>query len=161
VTVHDVQIGALTGGPANLAQFRDKALLIVNVASKCGLTPQYAGLQALYDTYAGRGLAIIGVPCNQFGEQEPGTADEIAEFCSTMFSVTFPLTEKVDVNGPGQHPLYAELTAIPDSEGKAGDVLWNFEKFLVGPDGAIQRFRPLIKPEDEVLVTAIEESLPA
>jgi glutathione peroxidase len=162
MTVFDVPIGGLTGGPAELAQYRGKALLIVNVASKCGLTPQYAGLQKLYETYADRGLMIVGVPCNQFGEQEPGTSDEIAEFCETMYSVTFPLTEKVDVNGEQQHPLYTQLTAVEDSEGKAGDVMWNFEKFLVSPDGAqVRRFRPLVKPEDEVLVTAIEETLPA
>jgi glutathione peroxidase len=162
MTVFDVPIGALAGGPADLGQYRGKALLIVNVASKCGLTPQYAGLQKLYDTYAERGLMIVGVPCNQFGGQEPGTSDEIAEFCSTTYGVTFPITEKVDVNGPDRHPLYAELTETADAEGKAGDILWNFEKFLISPDGAeVRRFRPLITPESEELTTAIEESLPA
>jgi glutathione peroxidase len=162
VTVFDVRIDALAGGPADLGQHRGKALLIVNVASKCGLTPQYAGLQKLYDTYAGRGLMIVGVPCNQFGGQEPGTSDEIAEFCSTAYGVTFPITEKVDVNGPDRHPLYAELTGTTDAEGKAGDILWNFEKFLVSPDGAqVRRFRPQVTPESEELIAAIEETLPA
>src|SRR5215831_10620772 len=158
MTVFDVDIDSLSGGPANLGQYRGKALLIVNVASKCGLTPQYAGLQKLYDTYADRGLTILGVPCNQFAGQEPGTADEIAEFCSTTYGVSFPLTEKVDVNGPDRHPLYQQLTEQPDAEGKAGDIQWNFEKFLVSPDGSqVRRFRPLVTPDDEVLVTAIEE----
>ncbi len=162
MTIYDVSIGALTGGSADLGQYRGKALLIVNVASKCGLTPQYAGLQKLYDTYADRGFMIVGVPCNQFGGQEPGTADEIAEFCETMFSVSFPLTEKVDVNGDDQHPLYAELTATEDAEGKAGAVQWNFEKFLVTPQASsIRRFRPLTTPDDPTLVEAIESALPA
>src|SRR5215471_14487914 len=156
MTVFDVDINSLGGGPANLGQYRGKALLIVNVASKCGLTPQYAGLQKLYDTYADRGLMILGVPCNQFGGQEPGTSDEIAEFCSTTYGVSFPLTEKVDVNGDGRHPLYQQLTTVEDVEGKAGDILWNFEKFLVSPDGAsVRRFRPLVTPESEELTTAI------
>ena len=162
MTVFDVPIGALAGGPADLGQYRGKALLIVNVASKCGLTPQYAGLQKLYDTYADRGLMIVGVPCNQFAGQEPGTSEEIAEFCSTTYGVTFPITEKVDVNGPDRHPLYAQLTETADAEGKAGDILWNFEKFLVSPDGAqVRRFRPLVTPESEELTGAIEETLPA
>ena len=162
MTVFDVPIGALAGGPADLGQYRGKALLIVNVASKCGLTPQYAGLQKLYDTYADRGLMIVGVPCNQFAGQEPGTSEEIAEFCSTTYGVTFPITEKVDVNGPDRHPLYAQLTETADAEGKAGDILWNFEKFLISPDGAtVRRFRPMVTPEAEELTTAIEESLPA
>jgi glutathione peroxidase len=162
MTVFDVPIGALAGGPADLGQYRGKALLIVNVASKCGLTPQYAGLQKLYDTYADRGLMIVGVPCNQFGGQEPGTSDEIAEFCSTTYGVTFPITEKVDVNGADRHPLYVQLTETVDAEGKAGDILWNFEKFLVSPDGAqVRRFRPLVTPESEELTAAIEETLPA
>ena len=162
MTVFDVPIGALAGGPADLGQYRGKALLIVNVASKCGLTPQYAGLQKLYDTYADRGLMIVGVPCNQFAGQEPGTSEEIAEFCSTTYGVTFPITEKVDVNGPDRHPLYTQLTEIVDAEGKAGDILWNFEKFLISPDGAqVRRFRPLVTPESEELTAAIEGALPA
>ena len=112
---------------------------MVNVASKCGLTPQYAGLERLHEHYAGRGFAVVGFPCNQFGGQEPGTAAEIGEFCSTTYGVTFPMFEKIEVNGPGRHPVYAELTAVPDAGGEAGDVRWNFEKFLVGPDGTVSR----------------------
>jgi glutathione peroxidase len=162
MTVFDVAIESLGGGPADLAQYRGRALLIVNVASKCGLTPQYAGLQKLYDMYADRGLMIVGVPCNQFGAQEPGSSEEIAEFCSTTYGVSFPLTEKVDVNGDHRHPLYQQLTAVADAEGKAGDILWNFEKFLVSPGGGqVRRFRPLVTPESEELTTAIEAALPA
>jgi glutathione peroxidase len=162
VTIFDTQIGALTGGPAKLSQYQGKAVLIVNVASKCGLTPQYAGLQALADEYADRGLVVLGVPCNQFGGQEPGAAEEIAEFCERNYGVTFPITEKVDVNGPHQHPLYQQLTAQPDADGEAGDVQWNFEKFVVGPDGAVAaRLRPGVTPEAPELIAAIEKVLPA
>ena len=135
---------------------------MVNVASKCGLTPQYAGLERLHERYAGRGFAVVGFPCNQFGGQEPGTAAEIGEFCSTTYGVTFPMLEKVEVNGPGRHPVYTELTAVPDASGEAGDVQWNFEKFLVGPDGRVlARFRPQTTPEDPALIAAIEANLPA
>jgi glutathione peroxidase len=162
MTVHDVSIGALRGGSADLSQYRDKAVLVVNVASKCGLTPQYAGLQSLYDTYADRGLVVLGVPCNQFAGQEPGTADEIEEFCQVNYGVTFPITEKVDVNGADRHPLYDLLTSTADAEGKAGDVLWNFEKFLVAPSGeVVARFRPQVTPEAPELVAAVEQALPA
>jgi glutathione peroxidase len=162
VTIYDVSIDALRGGPADLAQYRGKAVLIVNVASKCGLTPQYAGLQKLADAYADRGLVVLGVPCNQFGGQEPGTAEEIEDFCQVNFGVTFPLTAKVDVNGEHRHPLYQELAPVADAEGKAGDILWNFEKFLVGPDGAVvARFRPQITPDAPELVAALEGTLPA
>jgi glutathione peroxidase len=136
VTVHDIEMSALRGGPADLAGFRGRALLIVNVASRCGLTPQYTGLQQLYDAYRERGLVVLGVPCNQFAGQEPGTADEIVEFCQVNYGVTFPLAEKVDVNGPDRHPLYRELVTTPDADGEAGDVRWNFEKFLIAPSGA-------------------------
>jgi glutathione peroxidase len=160
-SIYDVPIGALTGGPADLQQYRGKALLVVNVASRCGLTPQYAALQKLYDTYAERGLVVLGVPCNQFGGQEPGTAEEIADFCSVNYGVTFPLTEKVDVNGPGRHPLYGELTQTADAEGEAGDIRWNFEKFLVGPDGSVRaRFRPQVTPDAPELVDAVAAALP-
>ena len=155
----DHTLEALDGGTLDLAAFRGRPTLIVNVASRCGLTPQYEGLQRLYERYADRGLAVVGVPCNQFGEQEPGTPDEIASFCSTSYGVTFPLTAKLDVNGPDRHPLYEELTATPDSEGEAGDVKWNFEKFLVAPDGSVTRFRPLVAPDDPELVSAIEQLL--
>jgi glutathione peroxidase len=162
VTIYDTPIGALRGGPLNLADFQGKALLIVNVASKCGLTPQYAGLQKLYDAYADRGLAVLGVPCNQFLGQEPGTAEEIEEFCQVNYGVTFPIAEKVDVNGDDRHPLYTQLTATADADGQAGDVQWNFEKFLVSPTGEIVgRFRPKVVPDAPELVAAIESTLPS
>ena len=162
VTVHDIAVKTLDGRPASLGDLAGKTLLVVNVASQCGLTPQYAGLQQLHERYAERGFAVLGFPCNQFGAQEPGTAAEIGEFCSVNYGVSFPMFEKIEVNGPGRHPLYAELTAVPDAEGEAGDIQWNFEKFLVAPDGSvIGRFRPLSEPEDPALVAAIEASLPA
>ena len=159
--LYDIAIHTLQGEPASLAPYKGKALLLVNVASRCGLTPQYTGLQKLQDTYAGRGFSVLGFPCNQFLEQEPGTADEIAEFCSVNYGVTFPLFEKIEVNGPGRHGLYDELTAKADAEGTAGDIQWNFEKFLVSPEGEIvARFRPGVAPEDEGLVRAVEGALP-
>jgi glutathione peroxidase len=162
MSVFDVEIGALQGGPADLSQYRGRALLVVNVASRCGLTPQYAGLQALADRYADRGLVVLGVPCNQFAGQEPGTAAEIAEFCEVNYAVTFPLTEKVEVNGAGRHPLYAELVDTADADGHAGDIRWNFEKFVVAPDGAVAaRFSPQVQPEASELVAAIEKVLPS
>jgi len=146
-------LGALTGG---------RPALVVNVASKCGLTPQYEGLQELYDDYAGDGLTILGFPCDQFGHQEPGSEEEIGAFCQRNYGVTFPMFAKIEVNGPGRHPVYTELTALADAEGEAGDVQWNFEKFLVGPDGkAVARFRPMTDPEAPEVISAIETSLPA
>jgi len=137
-----------------------RAVLIVNVASQCGLTPQYEGLERLQKRYGGQSFTVLGVPCNQFMGQEPGSPAEIAEFCSTTYGVSFPLTEKIDVNGEDQHPLYAELTAVTDSAGEAGDIQWNFEKFLIGPDGAVVgRFRPKVDPEAEEIVNAIEALL--
>lgn len=157
--VHDVPVRTLDGKATTLA--KNKVLLIVNVASKCGFTPQYKGLQELHDKYAERGFSVVGVPCNQFGAQEPGSAEEIREFCSTNYGVSFPLLEKTDVNGKNRHALYQELTAIADGDGKAGDVMWNFEKFLVAPDGTVvQRFRSQTGPEDEQLQKAIETQLP-
>ena len=162
MTIYDTPIGALRGGPLPLTPFQGKALLIVNVASRCGLTPQYAGLQKLHDTYADRGLVVLGVPCNQFAGQEPGTAEEIEEFCQVNYGVTFPLTEKVDVNGDDRHALYQQLTTVADDAGEAGDIQWNFEKFLVSPDGSVvRRFRPGVTPDAPELVAAIEETLPA
>ncbi|WP_171168118.1 glutathione peroxidase [Streptomyces sp. I05A-00742] len=162
MSLHDVQIGALTGGPADLAQYRGKAVLVVNVASKCGLTPQYAALEKLHAAYAGRGFTVLGVPCNQFMGQEPGTAEEIATFCSATYGVTFPLTEKTDVNGEGRHPLYAGLVTVPDAEGYTGDIRWNFEKFLVAPDGTVAaRFAPQTEPDAPEVVAALEGVLPA
>jgi glutathione peroxidase len=159
--LYDVEISRLDGGPLDLAAFRGDALLIVNVASACGLTPQYEALQELYERYSDRGLTVLGIPCNQFGEQEPGSPDEIAGFCSQNYSVTFPLTEKVDVNGARRHPLYRKLTEAADADGRAGDVQWNFEKFLVSPRGdVVGRFRPLVAPDSDDVVAAIEANLP-
>jgi glutathione peroxidase len=161
VTIHDVNIGALGGGSANLGQYRGQTMLIVNVASKCGLTPQYASLQKLYEAYADRGLVVLGVPCNQFGGQEPGTPREIADFCEVNFGITFPITEKVEVNGPDRHELFETLTDTPDPDGTAGDVRWNFEKFVVEPSGSVvARFRPLTDPLAPELVAAVEQHLP-
>ncbi|MFJ7334796.1 glutathione peroxidase [Streptomyces sp. NPDC101116] len=156
----DVEIGALQGGPADLSQCAGKAVLVVNVASKCGLTPQYTGLEKLHEQYAGRGFTVLGVPCNQFLGQEPGSADEIAEFCSATYGVTFPMTEKVEVNGEGRHPLYDRLTGFADAEGHSGDIRWNFEKFLIGRDGqVVARFSPQTEPDAAEVVAAIEAQL--
>lgn len=161
MSIWDVSINRLDGSPAKLGELADKAVLVVNVASKCGLTPQYTGLEQLHETYADRGFSVLGVPCNQFMGQEPGTPEEIQEFCSTTYGVTFPLTEKVDVNGDDRHPLYQELTPAPDAEGHTGDIRWNFEKFLVAPGGEIvARFGPQVEPEAAEVVAAIESNLP-
>jgi glutathione peroxidase len=161
MSIHSVPVKTLGGDPTTLGEFAGQALLVVNVASKCGLTPQYEGLERLQKAYGERGFSVIGVPSNQFGGQEPGTAEEIETFCSTTYGVSFPLLEKLEVNGPGRHPLYAELTAQPDAAGEAGDVRWNFEKFLVSPGGeVVARFRPGTEPEASELVTAIEGLLP-
>ena len=160
MTVHDIAVKTLSGQDASLGDLAGKTLLVVNVASKCGLTPQYAGLQRLHDQYRERGFAVVGFPCNQFGAQEPGTPEEIGEFCSANYGVSFPMFEKIEVNGPGRHPIYTELTAVPDAEGESGDIQWNFEKFLVGRDGkVVGRFRPLTEPEAPEVVAAIEASL--
>lgn len=162
MTVHDLPVNTLSGQPTSLGDLAGKTLLVVNVASKCGLTPQYAGLERLHERYCGRGFSVVGFPCNQFGGQEPGSAEEIQQFCSVNYGVSFPLFEKIDVNGPDRHPIYSELTAVPDADGQAGDIQWNFEKFLVGPDGKVAgRFRPPTDPEAPDLVAAIEASLPA
>jgi glutathione peroxidase len=162
VTLRDIPVNTLAGQPSSLGELDGQTLLVVNVASKCGLTPQYTGLEALQEQYGDRGFSVVGFPCNQFGGQEPGTADEIAEFCSTTYGVSFPMFEKIEVNGPGRHAIYTELTATPDADGEAGDIQWNFEKFLVGPDGAvIARFRPMTAPDAPELVGAIEANLPA
>ena len=160
MAIYDHSIHALDGSEADLSDYSDKVALLVNVASKCGLTPQYEGLERLQETYGDRGFTVLGFPCNQFLGQEPGTAEEIAEFCSTTYGVTFPLFEKIEVNGDGRHPLYAELTQVADAAGEAGDIQWNFEKFLVSPDGTIRRFRPGVEPEAPELVAAIEADLP-
>ena len=148
----DATLGEITGG---------RPALVVNVASRCGLTPQYTALEALHEEYAGRGFTVVGVPCNQFGGQEPGSSEEIAEFCSATYGVTFPMTEKVDVNGENRHPLYAELVDTPDAEGYTGDIRWNFEKFLVAPGGEIvARFNPMVDPTSSEISDALEKVLP-
>ncbi|MFJ8309871.1 MULTISPECIES: glutathione peroxidase [unclassified Streptomyces] len=162
MSLYDIPLRTLTGEPASLADYEGKAVLLVNVASKCGLTPQYAGLENLQKQYGDRGFTVLGVPCNQFGGQEPGTAEEIGTFCSATYGVTFPLLEKTDVNGESRHPLYAELTRTADAEGAAGDIQWNFEKFLISPRGEVAaRIRPRTEPEAPEVVALIEANLPA
>ncbi|GAB87894.1 glutathione peroxidase [Gordonia rubripertincta] len=157
--IKDIPVTSLDGSEVSLKDFGGP-LLIVNVASKCGLTPQYEGLEQLAKTYGDKGLTVVGVPCNQFMGQEPGTAEEIATFCSTTYGVTFPLLEKTDVNGDARHPLYVELTQATDADGEAGDIQWNFEKFLVNADGeVVNRFRPRTEPTDPTVVAAIESVL--
>jgi glutathione peroxidase len=161
MSIYDAPVKTLDGHDTSLKDHAGEALLIVNVASKCGLTPQYEALEKIHETYKDRGFSVIGVPCNQFMGQEPGTADEIAEFCSTTYGVTFPLLEKTDVNGANLHPLYAELNQQADAAGEAGDVKWNFEKFLVAPTGeVIARFRPQVTPDSTEVIAAIEGALP-
>ena len=156
-----IPLTTLDGNPASLADYDGRALLVVNVASKCGLTPQYGALEQLARDYTDRGLTVIGVPCNQFMGQEPGTPEEIATFCSTNYGVTFPLLAKADVNGADRHPLYAQLTETADAGGEAGDVQWNFEKFLIAPSGeVVNRFRPRTEPDAPEVITAIEAVLP-
>jgi glutathione peroxidase len=159
----DLPLTTLQGTPTTLGELTGgRVALIVNVASRCGLTPQYTGLEALHEEYAERGFTVVGVPCNQFKGQEPGTAEEIAEFCSATYGVTFPMTEKVEVNGPGAHPVYQRLTAAADAAGEAGEVLWNFEKFLVSGQGeVVARFRPRTQPDAPEVRAAIESVLPA
>jgi glutathione peroxidase len=155
-------LSTLGGAPLDEAELEGRAVLVVNVASRCGLTPQYTGLEQLQERYGERGFTVLGVPCNQFGEQEPGSAEEIQTFCSTTYGVSFPMTEKLEVNGPARHPLYETLTATADEAGEAGDVQWNFEKFLISPDGSpVARFRPTVEPESQELTAAIESALPS
>jgi glutathione peroxidase len=157
----DIALTTLDGKPTSLAELADGAALVVNVASKCGLTPQYSALEKLAQDYRDRALTVVGVPCNQFMGQEPGTAEEIQTFCSTTYGVTFPLLAKTDVNGSDRHPLFAELTKTPDATGEAGDVQWNFEKFLLAPGGeVVRRFRPRTEPDAPEVVEAIEAVLP-
>ena len=157
MTLRDLALTTLDGNPTTLAELADGAALIVNVASKCGLTPQYSALEKLAQSYGDRGLTVIGVPCNQFMGQEPGTAEEIQQFCSTTYGVDFPLLEKTDVNGDDRHPLYKELVGTPDAEGAAGDIQWNFEKFLIDRAGTVAgRFRPRTAPEAPELRAAVE-----
>ncbi len=158
MSIHDLKISRLDGTPSTLGEITGgRPALIVNVASKCGLTPQYTKLEQLQETYGSRGFTVVGVPCNQFGGQEPGSADEIAEFCSATYGVSFPLTEKVDFNGSHRHPLFAELTLTSVAGGTPGDITWNFEKFLVDADGTpVSRFGPATEPDDPALVQAVE-----
>jgi glutathione peroxidase len=159
-SIYEIELPRLDGKPARLSDYAGKVVLAVNVASKCGFTPQYAGLQALNDRYADRGFVVLGFPSNQFFNQEPGSAEQIQEFCSINYGVTFPLFAKLDVKGVGQHPLYAILSEASDDAGKAGNVKWNFEKFLVGRDGrVVRRFRSKVVPEDPALIEAIESLL--
>jgi len=160
MSIYETKIARLNGSGNPFDEVLGKVTLLVNVASKCGLTPQYTGLEALHEKYAGQGFSVVGVPCNQFMGQEPGTADEIATFCSTTYGVTFPLLEKIDVNGDNQHAIYQQLNAVADAEGVNGDIRWNFEKFLVSGSGEILgRFSPMITPDDPALVSAIESHL--
>ncbi len=162
MTIYDHPVQTLDGSEADLHDQQGKAALIVNVASKCGLTPQYEALERIHERYADRGFSVLGFPCNQFGGQEPGSSEEIATFCSTTYGVTFPMFAKIDVNGEDRDPLYRELTETPDPEGEAGDIQWNFEKFLVAPDGkVVARFRPMTDPEAPEVIEAIEANLPA
>jgi glutathione peroxidase len=147
----EATLGEITGG---------RPALVVNVASRCGLTPQYTALEALHEEYAGRGFTVVGVPCNQFGGQEPGTSEEIAEFCSATYGVTFPMTEKVEVNGAGRHPVYDELVQVADQDGAAGDITWNFEKFVLDGSGSVvARFGPRVEPDDPRVTGTIETVL--
>ena len=160
MAIYDTDIAALDGTPDVLADLNGKVTLVVNVASKCGLTPQYEQLETVHERYADRGFTVLGVPCNQFLEQEPGSADEIATFCSTTYGVTFPMTEKIEVNGDGRHALYDQLTPVADADGRDGDIQWNFEKFLVDGDGSVvARFAPTVVPDDPAIVSAIESAL--
>jgi glutathione peroxidase len=154
-------IKTLRGKPMTLAELKGKALLLVNVASQCGNTPQYAALEALQKKYEAKGFSVVGFPCNQFGGQEPGTAEEIEKFCSVNYGITFPITEKIEVNGLNRHPIYTSLEQIADASGHSGDIRWNFEKFVVSADGTkITRFSPKTKPDDPAVVAAVEAALP-
>ena len=157
----NVSIKTLRGQPTTLAAYKGKALLLVNVASECGFTPQYATLEALQKKYEAKGFTVIGFPCNQFGGQEPGSAEQIQKFCATNYGITFPIMEKIEVNGPGRHDIYKALTPIPDASGHAGDIRWNFEKFVVSGDGTkVTRFPPDTTPDDPAVIAAIEAALP-
>ncbi len=157
--IRDIELTTIDGAPASMADYADKVIMVVNVASKCGLTPQYEKLEELQKEYEDRGFTVLGFPCNQFMGQEPGTDEEIKEFCSTTYGVTFPLMDKTKVNGRGKHPLYTQLTRVRDKNGLAGPVVWNFEKFVISPDGSISRFRPTTQPDAPEVIAAIENGL--
>jgi glutathione peroxidase len=155
--IYDMEMPRLSGKTESLSTYAGKVVMAVNVASKCGFTPQYAGLESLYERYSERGFTILGFPCNQFGRQEPGSAEQIEEFCRINYGVTFPMFSKIDVKGADQHPLFALLTQTADDGGKAGSVGWNFEKFLLDREGnVVRRFRSRVKPEDARVTEAIE-----
>ena len=159
-SIHDIPVHRLDGTDSSLGDFKGQTVLVVNVASKCGLTPQYTALEELQKTYGGRGFSVVGFPCNQFLGQEPGTAEEIQEFCSATYGVSFPLMEKIDVNGENQHPIYAELNQVADGDGHSGDIRWNFEKFLLDGDGnVVARYAPTTVPDAPEVVSAIEAQL--
>lgn len=160
MSVLDIPFHTIDGDETSLGAFAGKVILVVNVASRCGLAPQYEKLERLQRTYGDRGFTVVGFPSNQF-LQELSSTDAIKEYCSTTWGVTFPMAEKVCVNGRNAHPLYQELTKAPDAEGKAGRIKWNFEKFVITPDGAVHRFRPQTEPDDPAILALIEESLPA
>lgn len=154
-TLHDFQVKTIDGADKSLADYRGKALLVVNVASQCGLTPQYSKLQALYAAHAAEGVEVLGFPCNQFMGQEPGTEGEIKTFCETSYGVTFPLFSKIEVNGPGAHPLYQWL----ESETGGGEIQWNFEKFVIDREGrVVERFSPKTAPDDPKILAALERA---
>jgi glutathione peroxidase len=160
-SIWDIPLKTVQGKDAKLSDFKGKEILVVNVASQCGNTPQYATLEALQKKYADKGFTVVGFPCNQFGEQEPGTSEEIATFCATNYGITFPIMEKIEVNGPGRHDIYKALTPIADASGKSGDIRWNFEKFVVSADGTkVTRFAPKTTPDDPKVIAAIENGLP-
>ena len=157
--IRDIELTTIDGGTATLGDYADKVVLVVNVASKCGLTPQYEQLEQLQKDYADRGFTVLGFPCNQFMGQEPGSTEDIKEFCSTTYGVTFPLMDKIKVNGRNKHPLYSELTQVKAADGKGGRIQWNFEKFVITPNGEVSRFRPTTKPDDPTVIAAIEKGL--
>jgi glutathione peroxidase len=161
MSILEAKIARLDGTPTTLGELTGgRPALLVNVASKCGLTPQYAGLERLHEEYADRGFSVVGFPCNQFHGQEPGTPEEIAEFCSATYGVTFPLTEKIDVNGEDRHEVYRALVDAPDEEGRTGDISWNFEKFLIDGTGAVvARFSPRVEPDDPRVTSAVRAQL--
>ncbi len=161
MSLYDVPVNRLDGTPADLSDYDDQLTLVVNVASKCGLTPQYEKLEALQREYGERGFTVLGFPCNQFAAQEPGDADDIKAFCSMTYGVSFPLMAKVKVNGRHRHPLYQALTKTTDAAGKAGRIRWNFEKFVVLPSGEVRRFRPAVQPDDPEIIDVIERGLTA
>lgn len=159
MSLNDIELTTLDGKPTTFGAYSDKVVLVVNVASRCGLSPQYQQLEELQKKYGPRGFTVVGIPSNQF-LQELKNSDDIAEYCSTTWGVTFPMMEKANVNGRKRHPLYVELVKTKDAGGKAGPVMWNFEKFLVLPNGEIKRFRPTTKPDDPAIIEAIEAALP-